>query len=171
MEISDFEQNFFGFFVKNLLLPVQKNGGGQFVFRNNFYSCHYFEHFGQKKIRLPSRICIVRLQDNRFKKKFYLGIFYHFSLTLSGKLSAFELNFPEPTVNEGLCACPKKTNKGKKREIYGFLFFFVFLSWCFLHFGQFCLGSVFKTAFYVTREKLQRNLCSKISTFWLLFGL
>ena len=55
------------------------------------------------------------------QKQVLSGNFFLASLTLSGKLSAFALTFPKQAVNEGLCACPKICDKGKKWEIYGFL--------------------------------------------------
>ena len=48
-------------------------------------------------------------------KKSFVGTFFHFSRTLSGKLSAFELTFPKHALNEGLWTYSKKYNESKKK--------------------------------------------------------
>ena len=137
----------------------------------NWGKLRFHTFFGVFELKTYNKNMHCTSPGQKIQKKVLSGNFFLSSLTLSGKLSAFALTFPRQTVNGGLCACPKICNKGKKRKIYGFFFGGGGFSGCFLHLCQNCWGSDFKTAFYVSREKLQRNLCWKTSTFWLLFGL
>ena len=98
---------YFWFFCQKSLSTSPKNCWRTINFWNKLFSCQYFEHFGQKSFRLSSRICLVILHDNNFEKKFIWEFCFLFSLTLSGKLSAFELTFAKHALDEGLCACKK----------------------------------------------------------------
>ena len=69
---------FLVFLSKISFYQSKKTDGGHFVFRKKLCSCQNFWNFGRKRFRLSSRICIVRLQDNSFQKKFCLGLFFVF---------------------------------------------------------------------------------------------
>ena len=170
----------FCLFGRNFVLPVQNFVGGQIFFWKFLYLYHFLctlgksvSHTAQKTFRQSSQISIVRVQDKSLDEKFiWKKCFSTFPLTLSGKLTDFELNFPKHDLNEGHFTCPKNWKESNKNEKnYGFLLSLGFLSGKFMHFAQNRWGSVFKTAFYVPRKKLWRKLFSKKSISILLIGL
>ena len=204
------------------------------IFWKSFFLCLFLMHIGQNiftrriwTFRQSSRVCNVHVQENSLEDIFFRKDFFSFSLTLSGKLSEFELNFLKRDLNEGHFTCPEKNNEGRKKlKKYSFKTlrflkkklpstFVLTLSRTFSDFQQFlltclsqnsflisrtkcwsqklfvkkefnsflpnfigrishfrrkCWIKFLKTAFYVLRGKLWRNLFVKKSKFLLFFG-
>ena len=75
--------------------------------------------------RRTIRICIARLQDKIFKKKFYLGIFFLLLWLWAANCQPLSYFFPSMLLMKVFVRA-KKCNKSKKWEFYVFLFFWRF---------------------------------------------
>ena len=89
----------------------------KFIFLNNLCTLgKRLSHIAQKSFCPFSRTCIVRVQDKRLEGNLTWKKFISISsLTLSGKLSTFELTFPKHALNEGLWTYSIKYNESKKK--------------------------------------------------------